>query len=50
MPQLDTAAPATRQPIDRLALSVSEARGTEPSVTGACGSGCALCICFADEA
>lgn len=46
---IDINTPDTTPAIDRLGLAVSEARGAEPSVTGACGSGCALCICFADE-
>lgn len=50
MPQLETTTPAAGQPIDRLTLAVSEARGAEAATTGACGSGCALCFCVDADA
>ena len=45
MPQLETTTPAAGQPIDRLTLAVSEARGAQASVTGGCGMGCMMCMC-----
>jgi len=44
--------PESTGSVDRLALSISAPRGNaESATTGACGSGCALCVCFdADSA
>jgi hypothetical protein len=37
--------------VDRLSLAITSPRGqAESATTGACGSGCALCVCFDAEA